>query len=545
MHRIALLVDRLEVTHQVYDLFRWASEQPDIELCGLVIQSTPAAPPGRVARLRQTARKQGWYAAASSAAFALVAKLEAKLLQRRPFIRERIGLREIDHPVKIVTHPQVSACGFIYRFSEEDLAAVRALEADLLIRCGGGILQGGILSAARRGVLSMQHGDDRVNRGGPPGFWEVLERSPYTGFAVQRLTEGLDGGEVLFRGRVVTQPLQVINRVNLCERSNVYLKKTIRDVLAGTAKPEEPQLCDRPPYPLPLLHDTARYAAKSAGLVLGRLARQLRGTHRRWAVAYTFGDWRSAVLWRAKTIPNPPRRFLADPFALLHEGKHYIFVEDYCYQKEKGMISAYRITEAGAERLGVVLEEDFHLSFPFVFRWGSEVYMIPETMASRQIRLYRCADFPMRWELHSVLVRDVAAVDSMVFERDGRWWMVTTINPTEFGWNDAELHLYSAASPFGPWQASPQNPVVMDAARGRSGGLLRCGETIYRVAQRHAFDEYGKGCSIYRIESLVPFRETHVQDIDPNFFRGLKGTHHLHHDGGLVTFDFARMQAPT
>ena len=49
------------------------------------------------------------------------------------------------------------------------------------------------------GIISFHHGDNNINRGGPAGFWEVFNEEPSTGFIIQRLTEELDGGDVIFK----------------------------------------------------------------------------------------------------------------------------------------------------------------------------------------------------------------------------------------------------------------------------------------------------------------------------------------------------------
>ena len=38
--------------------------------------------------------------------------------------------------------------------------------------------------------------------------------------------------------------------------------------------------------------------------------------------------------------------------------------------------------------LGKILEEDFHLSFPFIFKFNDTFYMCPETREKKDIRLY-------------------------------------------------------------------------------------------------------------------------------------------------------------
>ncbi|MDB5821354.1 MAG: hypothetical protein JWR21_58 [Herminiimonas sp.] len=546
--RIALLVDSVTVSQPVNVLVDWLETQPSIDLCALVIHPPPQSAPKGFGKLLFLARQQGWYTAISRAAFAALVFVEQTFLKRKPFYQSRLDSFDIgDRVLKHVqTQPITENLGSLYDFSAPDLDAIRALDVDLLIRCGSSILKGGILSVAKHGVLSMHHGDNRINRGGPAAFWEVLLRQPYTGFIIQRLTEELDGGQVLYRGSITTKPCYVANLVSLYERSYPYLFHTIRQVMAGTTVVERSTIYFHGLYRTPLLHETVEYVIKTARMLVGEALRKLCGKSWVWGVGYTFGDWHNAVLWRGRVIKNPTGRYLADPFAMEHEGSHYVVLEDYDHAKSKGTISAYKVNKSGAFPLGVVLEENFHLSFPFLFRHGGEIYMVPESSDNRDIRAYRAVDFPRKWELAAVLMSGVQAVDTTIFQSGGRWWMLTTINPTGHGANDAELHVFSSDSPLDGWKPHNANPVIMDASRGRSGGLLFKGGEIYRVAQRHGFQQYGIGSSVYRIAEINEKRyiEEHVQDIDPKFFKGAKGTHHLHHNAGLTVFDYLHDARP-
>ena len=80
---------------------------------------------------------------------------------------------------------------------ESDLATIRKHSLDIIVRFGFRILKGEILSAARFGVWSLHHGDNQVNRGGPPAFWEVVNSDHVTGVTLLQLSEDLDGGIVL------------------------------------------------------------------------------------------------------------------------------------------------------------------------------------------------------------------------------------------------------------------------------------------------------------------------------------------------------------
>lgn len=83
-------------------------------------------------------------------------------------------------------------------WNELPAAALGALsDVDVAIRFGFGLLRGQALTAPSDGVLSFHHGDVRTYRGRPPGFWEYLHGAHTAGVTLQRLTETLDGGQVV------------------------------------------------------------------------------------------------------------------------------------------------------------------------------------------------------------------------------------------------------------------------------------------------------------------------------------------------------------
>src|SRR2546422_430396 len=142
----------------------------------------------------------------------------------------------VEHVIEMT--PVVSPSGRVYRFTDEDIEKVKALDLDLLIRCGSGILRGNILRASRLGVVSFHHGDNRVNRGGPAGFWECYYRWPRTGFIIQRLTEELDGGDVLVRGFFATRHYYSLNQAHVYKKSLTHLKALLGKVASTGELPQ-------------------------------------------------------------------------------------------------------------------------------------------------------------------------------------------------------------------------------------------------------------------------------------------------------------------
>ncbi len=195
---------------------------------------------------------------------------------------------------------------------------------------------------------------------------------------------------------------------------------------------------------------------------------RLRGHVDQWQIGFRFGE--DPLSPDGFTWPEPPLdRFWADPVPLVHDGAYYVFYEELLYSDWIGRLNVARVYPDGRfEPLGVVLEMPTHLSFPQVFHADGELWMVPETLALGEIALYRCVDFPLRWERHCRLAEG-RWVDTAVFETDDGWAMLTsrTDGPAESG-ND---NLYAATAPSlqGPWTGL-NRPVCVDIHGARMGG---------------------------------------------------------------------------
>ena len=96
--------------------------------------------------------------------------------------------------------------------------------------------------------------------------------------------------------------------------------------------------------------------------------------------------------------------------------------------------------------------------------------MVPESVATGTVDLYRAATFPDRWVKEATLLTGVEASDATLLEHDGRWWMFATVRAGG-AFSDA-LHIWSAPELRGPWQAHRGNPVLVDIAAARPGGRM-------------------------------------------------------------------------
>ena len=443
-----------------------------------------------------------------------------------------------------------SKSGLYLEFTDEDLNSIYQKNLDCIIRCGSGILRGNILSITKFGVISIHGGDNRVNRGGPSGFWEVLNGEPSSGFIIQKLNEELDGGKVLCRGNLMTANLWFLNYAQLLEKSNVFLMKLLKNLAINRHLPETEDVslhCNiqyKIDSPLPLLKYLIKIIIPK---ILNKLISKLISPLEiKWSVAYANHNNFSKSLWKYKEIKNPENRFLADPFVFENNANNYIFVEDFCYKDQKGRISAIKINDNGYEFLGIVLEEDFHLSFPFIFKDRNEIYMIPESNENKDVRLYKCLDFPYRWVLDSVLLTDISAADTMVIKKNNVWYMLTNICSAGINDHKSELHIFYANElKTNFWQPlATGNPVIFNSLKARNGGIFNHKGKIYRVNQVHKQSHYGKCFNINEVVMLSEsgYLEKELCTINPKFKEDIISTHHFSANETIASIDFAKTE---
>jgi hypothetical protein len=174
--------------------------------------------------------------------------------------------------------------------------------------------------------------------------------------------------------------------------------------------------------------------------------------------------------------------FVADPFMISVEGTWYMFFEVWNCQSGKGEIGL--ATSQDGLRWTyqqIVLAEPFHVSYPYVFEWRNNYYLVPESYQAGSVRLYRAVDFPNSWAFVSDLLTGPYFTDASVFRHDGRWWMYVETNP---GMKHDTLRLYSADDLPGPWREHPKSPVMSDGHCARPAGRVLCwNDRIIRYAQ--------------------------------------------------------------
>lgn len=237
-------------------------------------------------------------------------------------------------------------------------------------------------------------------------------------------------------------------------------------------------------------------------------ARIARLCHRapRWFVA-----WRQRNETESKTslpsvsayrrLADDGGRYYADPFLFVADGQTHLFVEEYDIALGKGLISTSLLTSEGFERPRPVLETQYHLSYPHVFAHADAIWMIPESLQSRTVDLYRAVSFPDRWVHEATLLENVEASDATVCQHGGLWWMFAATRSWR-GSNWDTLSVFWAPQLAGPWQPHAGNPILIDHRCARpAGDFFHHDGALWRPAQ-DCSEGYGTGLAFCRIDAL-------------------------------------------
>jgi hypothetical protein len=375
----------------------------------------------------------------------------------------------------------------------------------------------------RHGVWAIVPMDDGQPASAPSRFWEVRGRSETVTAALVAVADGF--ARVIAKGSAPADPLSVTRTRNAAAWTSAHLVvRSLRSLHRdGSLVPHGEDLADPRDLPPPAV--TVSHAARTA----------VRGVAAKSRTAWRRAEWFVAVRVRSadgrvhaplRPLPNPVGRYLADPFPIEVNGRHFLFVEDYSHAARRAVIS---VSEAGPDDAWSpprrVLECDYHLSYPFVFEHEGAIYMLPETGEAGRVELHRAVEFPHEWRPDRVLLDGVTAFDATLHIEDGLLWLFANI--VEGHEDRGELWLFSSRSLDGEWRPHPQNPVVTDPGTARPAGrLFRQGGVLVRPSQ-DCSRGYGEAVVLNRVDvlSLGEYRETPVGRIEPDWMPGVEGTH--------------------
>lgn len=495
----------------------------------------------------------------------LLVRLDDRIFGRPKDALARIDPRKVWPDVPRVAIPAAGSSLGDAPLPPEVAGALEAANLDVIVQpCGRPL--GSLAGLARFGLWTFHHGERDGWPTGTPGLEDVLRGRDASPSELVALTP--DGARhVLYRtwstpdatsvrrsmNRILTKtaefPGRVLGRLAAADGESLASVAIGPDPRAGGAG-REPDRTDR-------TDGTAATAAvgrailRALGPHVGRFARRFidrKVRPERWILAELtdvpldrMPDPRSDA---ARLLHPPGDDSWADPFPVENEGRDYLFVEEWTWAVRKGRISVLdREVDGSWGPARPVLELDVHLSYPFVFEWQGDWYLMPESSSGRTLDLYRATTFPDLWAFDRRVLDGVRVADATIAQIDGGWWLFATLAPDGAPLTD-ELHLFSGPGPLGPWTAHRANPVVSDVRRARPAGrLFKLDGAWYRPSQ-DCSGTYGRALVISRIERIDPggYAETVVDRFEPDWLAGGLATHTLNRVGRSVLLDVSVAQ---
>jgi len=424
----------------------------------------------------------------------------------------------------------------------EQIQRLKALRLDVVLNLSLDDLPESLPAIPRYGVWSLRCNDGRVRTGADFGWLELLRGEAL----IHCVVEAQLGTSVqaVARSVAATDPRSFTqNQKTFLWRAASLVPYALKQLYSqgereffSGAQALKPASKISSPTP----EETLTLAAKQA-FIFTRNKLLKPWLKDRWALMVRVGSGKDQLSWDGfKPIVPPRSAFWADPFVVERQGKTYIFFEELIYKTGLGHISYVEVDRDG--HIGepqTVLEKPYHLSYPFIFEYRGEHYMIPESAQNRAIEMHHCVRFPDRWEHHRTLMQDVRAVDTTLVEHAGLWWMFVNM-AGEGGSTWDELHLFYADDPLSAnWTPHPMNPIVSDVRCARPAGRLfhRDGDLL-RPSQDSSL-RYGYALNLNRITKLTKaeYAEELIERLEPPKDGNILAVHTYNFSENLTVVD--------
>lgn len=537
--KLGIIIDEKYVTYDIYNLIKNNSEFYKIET--LFINETKIQNQKYISKIFYYLQKRGLKRLIDRTLFQIIFKIEKLIFNKFILDKNVFNLFEISkiNIKKEKLKPIVSKSGYVYRYSKDDINIIKKNKLDILIRGGSGILRGEILNVCKYGIISFHHGNNDQYRGGPPGFWEVYERNHQTGFILQQLTEELDGGKVIFKGNIATIPIYIINYARILSKSYPFLIKVIEHI--GKYKNLPKSIKSLPYkkkiYKLPSFEKQIIYIFKTSLFIIRKVFLKFLNLKLFWNINFYTKKEKNSHL----RIKNPKNGFFADPFIISKGRDNYCFVEKLDYSENKGKIHLFNLREDSYKSLGTVLEEKFHLSYPYILKVKNNFFMCPESSNINEIRLYKANNFPKDWVFYKTLIRNISAADTNIIYYKNKWWLFSNVDTSKLKEHDSELHIfYSDKFDSSEWIPHQNNPVIFDSNKARNAGKILQNNGLFRVCQTQGIGINSKRIKVSKIIKLSEseyVEEEILNNVDVNSLNEIV-CHSFSENENYIAYDF-------
>lgn len=445
------------------------------------------------------------------------------------------------HPADLAVYSAATAD--LPVLTAHDTAAMEQLGLDVILDLSGALPdRNWSANLARHGCWFL---DFLVRDPGSAGLAAIASDDPVTGISLFRMAA--TGAVCISTASLNTKFIAARNELFMCEKAVPFIIRQLRRTHCFGS----PDSMDAVEFAQPRelgLSDLRKYLFGLFGNIAGRtldiLLKKIGLRPGMFYLKYDNRGWPDFSPEGASSHASRRNSYFADPFLWEREGLLFCFFEEYDYRTGRGHIGVGKFKDGELTETQVALRTDYHLSFPFLFEDSGSLYMMPETSETRRVEVWKCCEFPNRWERHATALEGTAASDSTLNLINGTWWLFTNISNDPFLDMNTELHIFKADGPaLARLEPHSVNPVILNSRQARNAGrILEMNGKLYRPSQDNSHGLYGHGLSLMEIKhlSLDNYEETPVRRFDPDFEPGIIGCHHLDIRSGQVVMDVRR-----
>lgn len=481
--------------------------------------------------------------------FKIQCGIERKIVQKEIFTVDRnVLFKQMEQILSVRINPLRKDSSDL--FDGKDSELIKTHDLDVIIALGFPDIKGDILNSAKYGVWALRHGDDLIDKASPVGFWEITNKEPTVVVTLNQLAQQSDENILIDKAHFNKHWSLVKTSDMVLESSVALLIKNLKKIQTGNL-PIRQSLGRNisslnSPNPFEIIGYLISFYSQLFRKFLERINTKLFGVR---YDCFTLFPGKGNFLNTDRSVLSPvelPRNeFWADPFLFCFEDEVYVFFENYPYTTKRGKISCGKLKNGQITEVQDALDLDYHLSYPYIFEEKGDIYLMPESSEKKNLTIYKCLEFPHKWEPFVTAFDDEFVADAFLHnDNSGQKWLFLNKASAASVPLQNELHIYKVDSLELLNQSVPhkQNPVIIDARTARNGGeIFEHGNELYRPSQCNDEGIYGRALNINKIKKLTldEYVEETIETIEPDFHEGLLATHHLHQIEGFFIIDAA------
>lgn len=358
-----------------------------------------------------------------------------------------------------------------------------------ILRLASGIVSGEILNWPTHGFISLHHGDNRMNRGGPAGFYESYTKQTL-GITCQILNNSLDGGKILKRWNFEKSPSFYHNREILYSQTKYCLQNLFHNKFTY----ESPFFYNLPVYKEPKINELFRY-------FVNRIINKIKSYKKpkNWGIYINIGKDPFALRNYRRITPED-NILRADPFILSLSESNVTILYERQHPNKDGeiykLVYDLRTNETLSDNL--FLKKDYHLSFPYTLVDDENTILIFPEQSSSNNDGYTAYKYPTMEEVE-LSFPYVNLVDIIIYKYKGmRYAFATEKNEVL---TNSVLRLFFEKGK-GEFIEHPRSPIFVGSNGGRMASRIQeIDGKIFRLGQ-NGQAHYGAGISVFEIKHL-------------------------------------------